>query len=67
MRHFFVLVFAALLTSEGIAQTVQDGDSVIRGDGVRVACTALMPLRKTNHMAEKLEKSSSSTCRSLPR
>ena len=36
MRHLFVLVFSVLLTAEGTAQTVQDGDSIIRGDGVRV-------------------------------
>ncbi len=36
MKRLFVIVFAALLTTEGTAQTVQGGDSVIRGDGVRV-------------------------------
>ncbi|UZP74958.1 hypothetical protein E0F26_09520 [Candidatus Paraluminiphilus aquimaris] len=29
MRHLFVLVFSALLSAEGTAQTVQDGDSVV--------------------------------------
>ena len=36
MKHLFVLVFSVLVTAEGIAQTVQDGDSIIRGDGVRM-------------------------------
>ena len=36
MKHLFVLVFSVLVTAEGIAQTVHDGDSIVRGDGIRV-------------------------------
>ena len=32
----FVLAFLTLITFSVSAQTVQDGDSIIRGDGVRV-------------------------------
>ena len=32
----FVLAFSILITFSVSAQTVQDGDSIIRGDGVRV-------------------------------
>ena len=35
MNYGLVIVFLALLTAEVAAQTVQDGDSIIRGDGVR--------------------------------
>ncbi len=36
MKHRLAFVFSALVTAEVAAQTVQDGDSIIRGDGVRV-------------------------------
>ena len=36
MKYLVALVFSVLLTAEVAAQTVQDGDSIIRGDGVRV-------------------------------
>ena len=32
----FVLAFSTSITFSVSAQTVQDGDSIIRGDGVRV-------------------------------
>ncbi len=32
----FVLAFSTLITFSVSAQTVEDGDSIIRGDGVRV-------------------------------
>lgn len=36
MRHLLVLVFSVMVTAEGTAQTVEEGDSNIRGDGVLV-------------------------------
>lgn len=36
INYGLIVVFSALLTAEVAAQTVQDGDSILRVDGVRV-------------------------------
>lgn len=67
MKYLLARVFSALVAAEGTAQTVLDGDSIIRGDGVRVRLYGIDAPEKDPPTAEKREKSSSSTCLSLPR
>ena len=57
-----ILVFASIFIGLIVApsthgQTVQDGDSIIRGDGVRVRLYGIDAPEKKSLMAERREKS----------
>ena len=67
MAKLVITVLLLLLSRPLTAKTVQDGDSIIRGDGVRVRLYGIDAPEKTSLSEEKPEKCLSNTYLLLPR